>query len=193
MRKVVITLAVGMLAVSLVAGSAWADGKAKVPVVQGPTMTVQAVSQTVKAGGIVKVDVLLNKVSGVACYQMAVGAAGGAQGTLTLENIVIDSARKDFVFYGGQIVPAADMTQGRAGALQMSGSRDVAKSAYIATAVFRASPDAKGTFKVNVIAGKETFLRDAQANALAFSVGTPAKVRIGEPASLQPAKKRTGR
>ena len=193
MRKLVVTLTVGLLVVSLVAGSALADGKTKSPAVQGPSMTVQALSKTVKAGDLVKVDVFLNKVPGVACYQLAAGATEGTQGTLKLEDIVIDSARKDFVFYGGQIIPAVDMTQGRAGALQMSGSRDVAKSAYVATAVFRASPDAKGTFKVNVVAGKETFLRDAQANAIAFSVGSAAKIRIGEPTDIQPAKKRSGR
>ena len=180
------------MAVSLVTGAAWADGKVKVTATQGPTMTVKALSETVKAGDLVKVDILLNKVSDVACYQFAVGAAGGKQGTLTLENIVIDSARKDFVFFGGQVIPAVDMTQGRAGALQMTGSRDVEKSAYIATAVFRASDDAKGTFEVNVIAGKETFLRNDVANPVAFKVGTAAKIRIGKAAAVQ-TKKRSGR
>ena len=192
MRKVVITLVVGVLAVSLVTGSASADGKVKAPATKGPTMMVQAASQIVKAGDVVKVDIFLKKVSGVACYQVAVGATGGTQGTLTLENIVIDSARKDFVFLGGQVIPAVDITQSRAGALQMSGSRDVAKSAYIATAVFRASADAKGTFNVNVIPGKETFLRDVAAGPINFRVGTAAKIKIGEAASLQP-KKRSGR
>lgn len=192
MQKVITTLAVGVMLVSLVTGSAWADGKLKAPATQGPTMAVKALSQTVKAGDTFKVDIVLEKVPGVACYQLAAGAVGGKQGTLTLENILIDTARKDYVFFGGQVIPAVDMTEGRAGALQMTGSRDVTKSAYIATAVFRASADAKGTFKVNVIPGKETFLRDANASPIEFRVGKAAKIKIGEAASIK-SKKRSGR
>ena len=192
MRKAIVALAVGPLIGSVLVSSAWADGGRKVPTLTGASMSVRTVDQAVVPGGVVKVDIVLNKVANLACYQLALAATGGEQGTLTLKNIVIDTARKDYVFHGEQVIPVVDMVQGRAGAIQMYGGRDVpdAESAYIATGVFRASADAKGVFKINVVAGKETFLRDSDAGAIVCRVGAASKVRIGQDAAPSALKKR---
>jgi hypothetical protein len=178
MRKVMMALAVGVVVVGFSGVSAQAGDE---PGSALPTLSVKALNAVAKPGGVVTFDLYVGNVSDLGTYQFHIASSGGETGTLAFENIVIDVTRKDYVFTGLRSLPAVDKKGVRAGAVVMGGaSRDVSKPEYIGTATFRASPDAKGTFEVNIVGDNRTFLRDSRGVPIVSRVGDPVKVMVSE-------------
>ena len=50
--------------------------------------------------------------------------------------------------------------------------------AYLATYTLRVSPDASGTFSVNIDCGRETMLRDSGALPIEYRPGTAATIAV---------------
>ena len=189
MRNVIAVLVAAMVVMAIGVGGSYASGDQKAAT---PTLSVKAMQNAVKPGDMVTVELYISMVSDLSVYQFAVGAKGGEQGALKLEEIIIDQKRPGYVFAGGQVIAAPDIKNSRAGALIMGvkEGRNVSKPTYIATAKFRVSGDAKGTFDVNLVAGQETFLRNSKALAIDFKIAAPAKVTVAGRASATRVIKR---
>jgi hypothetical protein len=180
MRKVLTIAAAGMLCATMAAvASAESPKDPKARGVKGPTMTVVPSKRAIVPGGVVTVDVYISDVSDLSVYQTAMKVSGGDTGDLTTENIKIDTKRSDYVFGEAQVIKAEAMHSRQMGAMQMTGSVDVLRPAYLGTYTFRASPDAAGTFEIGLETGKSTFLRNSGGTAIAFRAGKAASVAVG--------------
>ena len=178
MRKVMMGLAVGVVVVGFSGVLVQAGDE---PGSGLPTLSVKALNTVTKPGGVLTFDLYVGNVANLGTYKFHIASSGGAAGTLAFENIVIDVTRKDYVFNGLRALPAVDKKGVRAGAVVMGGaSRDVTKPEYIGTATFRASPDATGTFQVNIVGNNKTFLRDSQGVPIVSRVGEPVTVTVSE-------------
>ena len=145
MQKAVVVLAMAVLTVWM-AGTASADtasvDKARLPA--GPTVGVVADQRTVLPGGLVTVEVLASNVADLSVYQVEIQATGGDRGRLALEAVKIDTDRPEYVFGQAEVIKGEALHSGQAGAMQMSGSTNVDRAAYLATYTFRASADVSG-------------------------------------------------
>jgi hypothetical protein len=148
---------------------------------------------TVAPGNLIDVDVYLeDALADLRGYQLHVAAAGGERGALDLVDIAIHE-RRDHVFAG-----LADWRAFNARTGQMLAGLDqpgVATSpgAYLATFTFKASPDAVGTFSVELLHDD----RDPAQRTFIFPTHPGAKIELASAAAAQvtiePARKRTGR
>ena len=187
MRKVMVALAAGMLVVGFSGVLAQAEDKAAPAV---PTMSVKALQKVAKPGGTVTVELYVSNVSDLGVYQFHVAASGGENGALTFEDGLIDVTRKDYVFSGSSSLPAFDKKGVRGGSVVMgSAGKNVTKPKYIGTATFRVSPEAKGTYEINVVANPQTFLRDSHGVPIMSGVGEAAKVSVVERIAPKRVKK----
>lgn len=186
MRNMVRILTAGALVGWLSVGLAYADGKTV------PTFKTRALQKVVAPGGTVTVEVRLENVTDLGVFQFMMKSSGGEQGTLTVEDIVINKNRQDYIFGTAQSIEAVDRRQMRAGGVLMNGGKDF-ESASVATVTLRASEDAAGTFQVNVAKGQETFLRNSNAVAIAVVIGQAATITVSDRATPSRAKKRTDR
>lgn len=150
------------------------NGEVAVPA--GPVFTVVPAG---RSGERYLVDVFVEGIVGLRSYQVALEAAGGQRGRLTTEDVKIDTARSDYVFGESEAVTAADQVGKRIGAVLYHGSAEAAKPAYLGTYTLAASPDARGTFRVNVQVGPETILADTRNKTMPFSVGAEATITVG--------------
>jgi hypothetical protein len=133
-----------------------------------------------RPGELVEVDVFLDDaIEDLRGYQLHVTAHGGAAGRLELADVFIDS-RKDAAFAG---LPAWEAFNVRTG--QMLAGLDGAgvptrPGAYLATFVFRAGDNARGTFTVDLLHDNS----DAAQRTFLFPTPPGAKIEI---AATQPA------
>ena len=176
MRRVMMVLMVGLLSVSFV-GVALADTPEKDRVSTKPTISVVTTQRAVAPGGLIKVDVFVSNVSDLAVYQVKLAVTGG-EGDLSAEALKVDKEHKNYVFGEADVLAAADQGGSRMGAMQLLGSVDVTRPAYLGTYSYRASADATGTFKVGVELGPNSFLRNGSGRAISFVPGKSAKISI---------------
>jgi hypothetical protein len=133
-----------------------------------------------RPGELVEVDVFLDDaIEDLRGYQLHVTAHGGAAGRLELADVFIDS-RKDAAFAA---LPAWEAFNVRTG--QMLAGLDGAgvptrPGAYLATFVFRAGDNARGTFTVDLLHDNS----DAAQRTFLFPTPPGAKIEI---AATQPA------
>lgn len=114
------------------------------------TFTMAPRRPSVQAGKTIHVDVFVNNVEGLIGFEFGLAANGGQTGNLSLENVNVETHRKDYVFSGLTNFPATDRELGRIGGALLGGGVDVtADKAYIGTFSFVASHDARGTFNLS--------------------------------------------
>ena len=119
-----------------------------------------------QAGDQIAIDVLVANVENLQTFQVALDVKGGEQGSLELQQIVIDENRPEYVFGRGNALDATNVKTREAAAVLLSDSVDAAEPALLATFLFRASRGAAGTFTFSLAGSEHTFLRDAGAVAI---------------------------
>ena len=131
--------------------------------------------------GSVNVDVFATGVANVGTYEVALDVSDGDSGGLDLVDLFVEAGREDFVFGTGEALSAVDESGGRLGGVLVADAAPAAEPAYLGTFVFHASSDAGGTFYLTLRGGKGTFLRDTNANPIAFRSGPDMAVTVQSP------------
>ena len=145
----------------------------------GPLLTIVPSETAIAPGSTVTVTVFLSGVADLRGLQVALDVTGGLSGTLVQESVSIAVDRPDYVFGSRPAVSSTDPVSGRLLSALYSGGVVVTEAAYVGTYVFRASPDAQGTFIVNVRTNQETLLRDSKGLAIGFRIGEGAAISLG--------------
>jgi hypothetical protein len=114
-------------------------------------LRLEASSKRVRPGDVIEVDVFLDgALSDLRGYQLHVADTGGDHGGLVLADIFIER-RKDAAFAGLPAWEAFNVrTQQMLAGLDGAGVQTKA-GAYLATFVFRAGDDARGTFTIDLL------------------------------------------
>ena len=68
----------------------------------------------------------------------------------------------------------------------MNGGVSAEEPAYVATYTLRVSPDASGTFNVNVLTGEGSLLRDSNAMAIPYRPGKDLAIAVGKSRTQRP-------
>ena len=131
-----------------------------------------------KAGDKILVDVLGKGLGDVRGYQIGLDVSGGEAGKLELDDIIIDSGRKNYVFVGTESFNATDMRSSRVVNALPAGSVHSIDKSYLATFVYRVSPDARGNFLVSVRGGDSTVFLDSAGDALEVRTAAETKISI---------------
>ncbi len=112
-------------------------------------------SRTVKAGGTLEVDIYLSGAFGLVGYQIGltadrVTASRAETGALLIEDVTVDTDRKDYAFRDLYGFPAVDTELGRVGGVMIGSGVDVGvdERVYIGTFTVRAADDALGTYAI---------------------------------------------
>lgn len=127
------------------------------------------------------VDVFLEGTADLRLYQIGIDIAGGASGELVLQDVSIDTARREYVFAGHAPVSILDRGQRRAvsslwqGAVNTGGGRR-----YLATFALVPSADASGVFRLTLREAPGTMLRDANRGPISIAHTSAATVRVVE-------------
>ena len=82
------------------------------------------------------------------------------------------------MFGESTIVDARSPITARLAAVLYDGTVDVSEPAYLGTYTFVSSPDASGTFRVNIQAGSDSLLVDNSSAEMPFSIGADAKIFV---------------
>lgn len=127
-------------------------------------------------GETITVDAYIENARDVGAYQVKLTTGGGETGSLTLEDLSVDD-RADSIF-GSSAIKATDSTQFRLLGALMGGGVDADSRAYLGSFILRLSPDATGTFTVNVEAGQETILTDSNAVAIPHRMASAATITV---------------
>jgi len=133
-------------------------------------VTVVPRSEMVTAGGTITVDVYVANVAGLRTYQFALDVSGGTSGTLSRDYGEVDVTHAEFVFGGDQVIQAVDEQHGRFGATLFDGTTDVTGRKYVGSYTYKVSPDASGSFTIEVNASRVSFLTDTMGDDLPFHV-----------------------
>lgn len=144
--------------------------------VGGPVLTVVPAGQR---DGLYLVDVFVQGADDLRIYQVSLQVGGGTAGRLQLENVVVDQSRPDYVFGQAHIVEASSPRTGWLTAVLYEGSVKVTAPKYLGTYSFRPTPDATGTFRINVNLGEDTLLADGANENFNFSSGADARITVG--------------
>ncbi len=184
MKHLARAMVLGMLGVGIVGvGVTQADdarSRTNLQVPQGAGVTAAAVQTSGRPGGVFPVDVYLSNIPDLGAYQLRLQATGGTRGTLTVQDLVIDRARKDYVFGQAEIVDVANKHMALLGAVKSSGGSTVGKPMYAGTFNFVASADAKGVFSVIIEKGPAaSLMTNSVAQELSFELGKTATITIG--------------
>lgn len=155
----------------------------------GSAMLLVPSRTVVQPGEAVNVDVFLSNVQDLRTYQVTLMTRGGDAGTLTREDVALNSTRTDFVFSGMQKVDAVDRNGGRVGAVLFGGGVNVGDPAYIGSYTFRASADATGLFRIGVdIQDRASLLWSADNKPINFSAGS-ATITVSARSNVRPSDK----
>lgn len=153
---------------------------------QAPTGAAFTVVPVGQANGEYTFDVFVQNVPELRTYQVKMEVSGGTAGSLTMTDVRIDKNRADYVFSGNEAIDAADQTGSRLGGTLFNGTVAVAAPKYVGTWRYRPTPDAAGTFKVEIRPNNtETFIQNQENQNLNVSfVGTTlqlgGKARLGD-------------
>ncbi len=158
-------------------------------------VSVQTAQARVTPGGLVTVDVMLSNADSVSGFQVKIDATGGDQGSLTLEDIALDKSRRNTLFGQAALLETMSPATGELLAIRQD-SKGVSVGAneqsYLATATFRVSPDARGTFSINVNTKGNTLLIHSSGAPVKFQAGKAAQIAVGASARLE-KRNRTSR
>ena len=145
------------------------------------TISLTPRQSVLAAGGEYVVDVFAAGFVDLGGDEIALDATGGTGGRLDLENIYIDTTRKDHVFASQKIYHAIDKPNARMACALDAGGVDSQTPVYLATFVFRASSDASGTFTVSAVPGDGatgTLAADSSANAMTVNITSAVHVSV---------------
>jgi hypothetical protein len=151
-------------------------GESAVPV--GSQITVAASRQTLMPGQSTTLDVFISGVPNLRVYQVALSVAGGSSGSLTVSSPRIERDRTDYVFGSLQKLDAVDEVGNRIGGLLMDGGVDATDPLYLGSYTVTASPDASGTFRIN-LRTDDTEIRDSASMEIRYGAGPGAKITVG--------------
>ena len=152
--------------------------RADAPVAVGTRISLSTAQTIIAPGGLVTVEVNLAGATDLRTYQATVFAEGGDSGSLTLEDVKVQTQRADYVFVGQQKMEAADRNGGRVGAVLFTGGVDVT-GGNLGTFYFRASADAAGTFSIVIRNDNNaSILMDSQNQPIDYSVAGPLRVVV---------------
>ncbi len=133
-------------------------------------VTVVPRSETATAGGTITVDVYLSNVAGLRTYQFALDVSGGTSGTLSRDRGEVDVTNAEFVFGTDQVIQAVDEEYGRFGATLLRGATHVTGQKYVGSYTYQVSPDASGTFTIDVNPSRVSFLTNTAGKDILFHV-----------------------
>ncbi len=112
-------------------------------------------SRTVRAGETLDVDIYLSGSFGLVGYQIGLTAdrvtsSRAESGALVIEDVTVDTDRKDYAFRDLYGFPAVDTELGRVGGVMIGSGVDVGadERVYIGTFTVRAADDALGTYAI---------------------------------------------
>jgi hypothetical protein len=145
----------------------------------GPAIKLVTSQSSIPGDGTVRVDAYVaGEVTGLRAYQVNLLVKGGDAGQLSVEDVVIDKTRSDFIFLGQQDLGASDKSGWRLASALFEGTVD-AKNGYLGSFTLRASADAKGTFELSadLSAGASTLI-DASNMPIQFST-RPVSISVG--------------
>jgi hypothetical protein len=133
----------------------------------------------VKPGERFTVDLFVSGLADVRGYELSIDAAGGASGSLLLEEISVDVAREDYVFRGLDDARAIDLAGGRVVNLALHDGVPALEPTYLGTVEFRATRDAAGTFDLQLPIGGGLHVLDSSGRAVNVLVeGTTIDVGV---------------
>jgi hypothetical protein len=141
------------------------------------TLDLEADKESIKAGHVVNVEVMVTSQLALRGYQVELVVSGGTAGSLVLEDISIDAQDTDFLFYGLSYLSAFNETKGQMTAALSDGSAGASSAKHVATFTFRASNDASGEFTITLEAGA-TLLRDESNQTVEWEPGDPVVVQV---------------
>lgn len=148
----------------------------------GVRLAVAAGGDALKPGERVEVRVYAqDPLAELRGYQLHLAASGGTRGRLELVDIEVEPARDPFRGRPDAHIER-NIARGQMLSLLAEGSRSTPRRAYLATFTYQASPDAAGTFLIDVLhdaAGDQTFLVARDADAFAVTQVSPAVIRVG--------------
>jgi len=143
----------------------------------GPTITLVSSQSNIMPGGTVTVDAFVRGVADLRTYQITLLVSGGSSGKLEGQDLWVDHARENYVFGIESKLDAVDQTGGRIGGVLMSGSVDATNSSYLGSFILQASPDASGSFTID--------LKTSDRSSLIWSSGSRAVTFGSQPAIVQ--------
>ncbi len=139
------------------------------------------------------VDAWVYGVSDLRSYQLKVASSGGRKGKLELAGIVVNRQRQDYVFGTAQAITAESVFSSHVAAVAYESGQRVEGWSYLATFIFRPTPDAEGDFPVRIVATENTLLADSRNELIDFVIGPEAVVVIGRPLTADRATKHATR
>ena len=143
----------------------------------GSRITIVPRRSSVKPGQTITVDVYVNSVRSLRTFQVAVDAVAGNGQKLELVSADTGGDRADHVFFGRNAVNAADLSQGRLGAVLFQGDADADQAKYLGSFSFASDKRTTGTYSLT-LRRSDSFLNDAERGELRFSVQS-ATVNVG--------------
>ena len=121
---------------------------------------------TVKAGGLVTVDIMMDIVTDLRGYNVAADAVLVDGRILERDDLVINSGRRDYIFRGSQgTYSAIDQSQGRAMSALATGGKTTTAETYLATIIFRTATDMVGVVNLSLNSAKNQ-LRDSTGRTI---------------------------
>lgn len=130
------------------------------------------------SGGLVTIDAFVSAAVDLRAYQLALHVSGTGQGRLTFVSAEMESDHPDPVFGDEPMVSAVDARGGRILAALYEGGVDALPSRYLGTFTFRASPEARGLFRISLRVKDGTMLRDSDSEPIPFRA-SHALVQVG--------------
>ena len=140
-------------------------------------VTIVPRASTVRPGQPITVDAYASGAGMLRTFQMAVDAVSADGSKLELQSAEVDRARQDYVFFGKDALDAADLFQGRLGAVSFYESASADETKYLGSFTFAPSANRTGTYHLT-IRRQDSFLNDAQRRDLSFAV-QGATVEVG--------------
>ncbi len=151
-------------------------GRSVEPVLNGVTLIPD--QRTGAAGDLFLVEVYMGNVDKLRGYQVSLDATGGDSGKLALDDIIIDEGHDGYVFEGIQSFNAVNTSNSRAVNALPAGTVDRNSKTYLVTFAFRATPDAKGTFRIKVRENGETLFLGQNSESLPVKIQAETSITI---------------
>ncbi len=147
-----------------------------------PTGALFTVVPAGQSNGEYTFDVFIQNVPDLRTFQVKLEASGGTAGTLAVTDVRINKTRPDYVFSGSEAIAEADQGGSRLGGTLFSGTVAVSAPKYVGTWRFRPSPEAAGTFKIDVRANNtESFVaNESNQNLPVTAMGTTLQIGGGK-------------
>jgi hypothetical protein len=144
----------------------------------GPTGPVFAAVVSGEVDGLILVDVYLRGANNVRGYEVSVASVGGMSGGLELEDVWVEDDRADYVFAYSAALTAVDRIGQRLAGALVSGTADAIRPAYVGTFAFRPTPDARGTFDVELVTERYSMLRNGAGESVAFQADPAPAIAV---------------